>query len=962
MALIDAIRQACRPELWSSGVRLARAEAVVGESADAEEVILRVTVAGRTVPHTVYLWPEEEDWSCDCESAHSPCGHVAAAVIAWAQGVKEGTGLPTGAGAGPAPARLGYRLLTTDRGFSIDRVLVREGEETRLPGALSSAIREGDRVISNEADLEIEAAMGYRFGVSVERERVARLLGALGSASDITIDGEKVGASDDPVIPICRVEDDKALTNRDGFRVRIVRDTGITNVFRNGSVICGGQIRPVSKGPLSKEEYSVLTRGVQYQLHEVGTLVAEVIPGLRRKVPVEIRTKRLPQVESTPPRLSLLTSGLGDELAIRAEIVYGDPPVARVERGEMMLLGAVVPIRDKRAEERLSRQVSEDLGLALGLERRYRREEAVRFVERLGPWTQQLTGNAWERFQRAAPIQPSLEIRGDRLELNLGGADPHRVIEAWLSGESLVAVRDGWADIPREWLEQYGHKVADLLAARDSSGKVARHALFDLARLARELNQPPPAELEGLKALLDDFTGIPVAVLPADLQATLRPYQQRGVDWLAVLRDAGLGGILADDMGLGKTVQALCAVRGLVLVVAPTSVIPNWANEIRRFRPALTVCTYHGPGRVLDADADVVLTTYGLLRGDIEFLSNRTWQAVVLDEAQAIKNPDSQVARAAYRLKADFRLTLTGTPIENRLDELWSQMHFTNPGLLGGRRDFQERYARPISVGEPGVAAHLRDRIRPFVLRRMKEEVAPDLPPRTDMVLHCELSREERVVYDAVRAASREKVAAELGHGGNVLAALEALLRLRQASCHPSLIPGQHAESSSKVDLLVETLDEVVAEGHKALVFSQWTSLLNLIEPQLRKAGIPWVRLDGSTRDRGAVVAHFQSAEGPPVFLISLKAGGTGLNLTEADHVFLMDPWWNPAVEKQATDRAHRIGQDKPVMVYRLVAEDTVEGRILQLQDRKRALAEAALGGADQAASITREELLALID
>jgi SNF2 family DNA or RNA helicase len=300
--------------------------------------------------------------------------------------------------------------------------------------------------------------------------------------------------------------------------------------------------------------------------------------------------------------------------------------------------------------------------------------------------------------------------------------------------------------------------------------------------------------------------------------------------------------------------------------------------------------------------------------------------------------------------------------VENRLEELWAQLHFTNPGLLGGRRDFRNRYERPISLGEPGVAAHLRQRIAPFLLRRLKKEVARELPPRTDMVLYCTLSREERAVYDAIRAATRERIVSELARGQGVLAALEALLRLRQASCHSGLVPGQGAESSSKVELLVETLEEVVSEGHKSLVFSQWTSLLDRIEPHLRAAGIPFVRLDGSTRDRGAVVEQFQDDNGPPVFLISLKAGGTGLNLTAADHVFLVDPWWNPAVEDQASDRAHRIGQDKPVMVYRLVAEETVEERILKLQERKRALAEAALGEADRASSITRDELLALLE
>jgi SNF2 family DNA or RNA helicase len=415
-------------------------------------------------------------------------------------------------------------------------------------------------------------------------------------------------------------------------------------------------------------------------------------------------------------------------------------------------------------------------------------------------------------------------------------------------------------------------------------------------------------------------------------------------------------------MGLGKTLQALCALRGRTLVVAPTSVLFNWEEEIARFRPGLRASLYHGAGRRLDPAADVTLTSYAILRLDADALAAVAWDSAILDEAQTIKNPDSQVARAAHRLAAGFRVTLSGTPVENRLEELWSQLHFTNPGLLGSREDFAERTARPVAAGDAAAVARLRERIRPFVLRRLKREVAPELPPRTEVVLHAVLSDEERAVYDAVRAATREDVLRRLGQGGGVLAALEALLRLRQAACHPGLVPGgPPAETSAKLELLLEFLDESVADGHKALVFSQWTSLLDRVEPVLRRAGIEFLRLDGSTRDRAAVVEGFQHEAGSPVLLISLGAGGLGLNLTAADHVFILDPWWNPAAEEQAADRAHRIGQTRPVMIYRLVAQDSVEERVLALQARKRALADAALGGAGAAAPLTREDLLALL-
>jgi SNF2 family DNA or RNA helicase len=393
-------------------------------------------------------------------------------------------------------------------------------------------------------------------------------------------------------------------------------------------------------------------------------------------------------------------------------------------------------------------------------------------------------------------------------------------------------------------------------------------------------------------------------------------------------------------------------------------VLHGWEREIERFRPELSFALYHGAGRELDPDVDVTITSYALLRQDVAKLSRASWDCVVLDEAQAIKNPESQIARAAMQLEAKARFALTGTPVENRLEELWSQLHFLNPGLLGGRSDFRERYARPIAEGDEEVAAHLRRRIRPFMLRRLKADVAPELPPLSEIVLDCELTSEERAVYDSVRAATVRDVVERLRAGGSVMAALEALLRLRQAACHPSLVPGQEevATTSSKLETLYARLEEAVADGHQALVFSQWTSLLDRVEPGLRERDIDWVRLDGSTRDRGEVVERFQSEHGPPVMLLSLRAGGTGLNLTAADHVFLLDPWWNPAVEAQAADRAHRIGQDRPVVLHRLIARDTVEEGILQLHARKRALSDAALEGADGSSRLTRGELTWLLE
>ncbi|WP_245913787.1 DEAD/DEAH box helicase [Nannocystis exedens] len=540
--------------------------------------------------------------------------------------------------------------------------------------------------------------------------------------------------------------------------------------------------------------------------------------------------------------------------------------------------------------------------------------------------------------------------------------DAARVVQAWRSGQYALQADDGglvW--LPRDWLERYGPMLEQFVAARRADGKRPRWARTAAAALCEALQVPPPPELAGLAALSREemWATLPAATLPADLTATLRDYQRRGVDWLSLLRDAGIGALLADDMGLGKTLQTLAAVRGRTLVVAPTSTLHNWLAEARRFRPGLRAALYHGPKRSLEPTADVTITSYAVLRLDRDKLSRETWDTVVLDEAHAIKEPTTATASAAFGLRAGWRVALSGTPVQNRLTELWSLCHFLNPGLLGQLREFVAGYGKAVEQGRAARTAELQARLRPFVLRRRKQEVAPELPPLTEIVLRCTLDAEERRVYDGLRVAAELELP-KLQSGGGMLEALELLLRLRQAACHSALVPGQEATRSSKIELLLAQLSEVTAAGHRALVFSQWTSLLDLVEDALTAAELEHVRLDGATEDRAGVVARFQAEDGPPVMLISLKAGGTGLNLTAADYVYLLDPWWNPSIEDQAGARAHRIGQSRPVFLHRLIAEDTVEEKILELHARKRALAQATVDEGE-VSSLGREELLELL-
>lgn len=451
-----------------------------------------------------------------------------------------------------------------------------------------------------------------------------------------------------------------------------------------------------------------------------------------------------------------------------------------------------------------------------------------------------------------------------------------------------------------------------------------------------------------------------------DLETVLRPYQKHGVAWLRFLREHGFGGILADEMGLGKTLQTLAHLRltrtekaAPHLIVCPTSLVFNWVAEARKFTPELKVLALQGPDRPAQfnriAASDLVVTSYALIRRDAEKYRDLEFDTVVLDEAQHIKNRQTQNAQAVKAVKARHRLVLTGTPLENSVLDLWSIFDFLMPGYLGTAKDFHERYELPITREKNSEAqARLARRLRPFVLRRLKREVAADLPAKLEQVSFCELTPDQRAVYQQVLEATRDEVLAAEGAAGEARArmvALTALLRLRQLCCDLRLLKpdGVRPEAASgKLELFSELLEEVIDGGHRALVFSQFVSMLTLLKERLDAEGVPFCYLDGSTTDRAAVVDRFQKNADIPVFLISLKAGGTGLNLTGADTVIHFDPWWNPAVEDQATDRAHRIGQTRVVTSYKLIARDTVEEKILTLQSRKRELIAATLGGEEE--------------
>jgi superfamily II DNA or RNA helicase len=479
---------------------------------------------------------------------------------------------------------------------------------------------------------------------------------------------------------------------------------------------------------------------------------------------------------------------------------------------------------------------------------------------------------------------------------------------------------------------------------------------------------------------LKNITALPPAEIPASVRAELRPYQQEGYRWLQFLAAHGLHGILADDMGLGKTVQTLAHLAaecgknpGLPsLVIAPTSVLPNWASEAEKFTPHLKVVALQGKDRAADfnkiATADVVLTSYPLLTRDFEKLGKQDWHLVALDEAQYIKNPKALSAQNAFKLKARHRICLSGTPMENHLGELWSLMRFLMPGFLADEKTFNTQLRRPIERDHSHDAQlALNRRISPLILRRTKDQVATELPPKTEIIHGIDLTKKQTDLYESVRAAMDKRVRdaiADKGLAKSHIIVLDALLKLRQICCHPALLKtpaAQKVAESAKLNFLTtELLPTLIEEGRRILLFSTFTSMLALIEEHLKTEGIAYLKLTGQTLDRASLVKKFQTGE-VPVFLISLKAGGTGLNLTAADTVIHYDPWWNPAAENQATDRAHRIGQTKPVFVHKLVCRGTIEDRILDLQKHKSALVEALLSEETSKLKIDAETLSHLL-
>ena len=619
---------------------------------------------------------------------------------------------------------------------------------------------------------------------------------------------------------------------------------------------------------------------------------------------------------------------------------------------------------------------------------RWQKEWEVSLEERL----QHSTTKNFERLEPRFEIRPSGERWFD-VEMSLASADGEKFSAAdiqrlILSGNGTTRLKNGRiALIDTGALEEFNEVLRDCAPQQHAKGY--RFSDVQAGFLDATLRQQPGWQVQaagGWRERASRQSGQTKLACPplGHLEDVLRPYQKQGVAWLGFLRENKFGGILADEMGLGKTLQTLAffhschtnkKLSGPVLIVCPTSLVFNWLAEAKKFTPTLKVIALHGTGRHSRfediAKSDLVITSYALIRRDAEKYREMEFDTLVLDEAQHIKNHQTQNSQAVKAVKADYRVVLTGTPMENSVLDLWSILDFLMPGYLGSATDFKERYEQPITRDkDEAVQARLGRRLRPFILRRLKTEVAKDLPAKLEQISYCELTDDQLEIYKQVLAVSRKEVMDAVGANGvakSKMIVLNALLRLRQICCDLRLLKMENAEftddSSGKVAMFGELLEQAIDGGHRVLVFSQFTTMLALLKDKLTAEKIEYCYLDGSTTNRGAVVEKFQGNAKMPVFLISLKAGGVGLTLTGADTVIHFDPWWNPAVEDQATDRAHRIGQTRVVTSYKLIARGTVEEKILALQQKKRAIIKATLGGEETLAdNLTWEEIQGLFE
>lgn len=941
-SLLERIQEEALPGLWSRGVALSRESRVRKRVATrSDELLFQVTAAGQVAASNVQVWAEDDDYFCDCKTNSDPCVHVCAVAAAIRSGTLEAQPSETS-----ERATLIYTLEKKDGSIALKRNLRGEGGGDSKPYAesLFAMAAKGSNdasVFYDQDDLAIDRFLsnGEVILGRLNADGLQNLMRRLKIASSqerVEFEGRAIQVSTEALLDQYVVRDENG-----GFRLLLDRVPAETRVAAAGFAFSGSRFQIDSRAHRSAIDREKAEReGVFYRALELGKLAETVVPELRKRARVRIESKRLIETERADGWLNFSVKAIdANRFEVSADVIAGTAAETQA----------------------LAQKLRNEFQMAPHSPRVLSGDEAVGFAAFLNSRSASgdisIMGDGLEAYRDVGELKAQLRVLEDALSVDFQSAhegaavSAEAVIGAYRMGSGFVSLGSGkgFARLPKAWLDRFSEIVERWLSARGTKDHAAlkrvsgpgKTAYLDALRLLADENVvvQDSAEFEIFKRAIESNANLPAANLPNALRAELRPYQREGVAWMQFLMKHGFGVLLADDMGLGKTVQALSLEHRRTLIVCPTSVVHSWKEQCERFRPDLSIHLYWGPSRQLSDSAQITITTYGTLRQDAEALANTEFDLVVLDEAHAIKNVDRKTSQAAFGLNSRARLALTGTPIENHAGELRSLFQFLMPGSFDDSLSLEE----------------FRTQVKPLTLRRLKRDVAQDLPERTEVVLEIDLSAEERQTYTSIEAA------AELTSSVSIL---ESLLRLRQIACHSGLVPGfESTIRSTKVEFLCDRLAESIEGGHACLVFSQWTSLLDRIERSLKERGIRWARLDGSMPQplRAKIVDEFQAESGAPVLLMSLKAGGVGITLTRADHVFICDPWWNPAAEAQAADRAHRIGQKRPVLISKLVARDTVEDRMIALQKAKLDLAASFLEARDLSQAFTLDELKSLV-
>jgi superfamily II DNA or RNA helicase len=952
---MEEFRELVEDRAWSSAVHASRSADFQGW-VEAERVLVSVRIGQEKKSVRMEFTISEFNYLSDCSCQDDPCIHLLCGIIL----VHSKWDLVSGEGSDIAPAGnapyLEYHVSFQGRGLNIERML-RSGEHktpfreslVEYVGGVSSGRIQADMPMVSTDDYILDRALGQRKEGSVQAEHMKEAMQALSRLSHVFYEAKNTQVARDHEVY-------EFYSRIDPEGVVIDPSESIPDIFSVKDGVINWRVLPDAN--LER----LMKYGMQVSYEELSAFLEASLPKLQKRCTVHAPSGDWPDLVDVPPRLVFQTEALDSGFVLIPRIEYGEPPLARIGKGgSCELVGRkTIPRRDLKAEIAISKQVQRQWRMDLGDSRVVTGEQAVQAAEMLA--SGEVYGDIHKVFLPQGSLTPMVSADGGKLDLRFYASEQHdetvdfeTVMESASRGASVLRLSSGsWVRLPKDWLAE----IAPL--TEHGSGSYSRSG--SRMSTSRVLQIAPFIGEKGISVVRDFLESVSrVNTEKGELSLPegilLRAYQEEGVRWMTGLSGCeNMGALLADDMGLGKTIQTLASLRFPSLVIVPTSLLPQWEDALRQWYPAQSLCVYHGTGRSWDSTSDIVLSTYGVLRNESALFSSRVFEMIVLDEIQTIKNLASAVSEAAFSLQGNFRLGLTGTPVENSVTDLWSIFNFILPGLLP-----EPERLHSIIETEQGVPL-IRKMITPFILRRKKSDVLKELPEKTEIVVPCVMEEEQRSMYESFLHDARDEARKYLSQGKGYMSLFEKLLRLRQICVHPMLLGDAGITSSVKIETSIDYLERITTSGHKVLLFSQWTSALDLIEALLASCTGAPLRIDGSTTNRAAVLSRFREDPEVSVLLLSLKAGGVGLNLVEADHVVFLDPWWNPAVEKQAEDRVHRIGQENPVFVYRMIVKDSIEEKILELHKRKSQLSEALLeGNASRDSSLSEEDLRFLL-